>query len=80
MGERGGLGFGIIARKFIKKDESIYELIGLMPGDDKAARTDLSVIQPHPDQNQSKRAHRVLFGPVRFLNHLCHSSNAAVCP
>ncbi|KAF8970779.1 hypothetical protein BDZ97DRAFT_1651914 [Flammula alnicola] len=69
-------GFAIHANRMIKKGEQIYELVGLMPKDNKTKHSELSCVKPNPSQNQSPRVERVLFGPIRFINHVCEIPNA----
>jgi len=78
FGPNKNIGFAIHARRSIVKDEMIPELIGMMPMDNKTPHTNLSSIQPHIAQNQHHRSERVLFGPIRFINHLCINFNAEV--
>ncbi len=39
---------------------------------------EVSCIRPSEDHNQSSRVERVLFGPIRFLNHICGNPNTEV--
>jgi len=71
-------GFAVVATCEILKDATVHELIGMMPSDGKTPDSDLSAIRPHPDSNQSAGVRRILFGPARFINHMCKSYNAAV--
>jgi len=70
--------FGIRAAREIKKNDIIHELIGLMPMDNETPHTRISEITPSSGQNQPTDALRILFGPMRFVNHLCSNSNASV--
>lgn len=79
MGAEREKGSAIHARKNIQKNQTIYELIGMMPHDNDTANTHLSEITPVPGQDQSLGELRILFGPIRFVNHLCRDFNAAVC-
>lgn len=78
MGCNGERGFAIHARRSIQKNEVIYELIGMMPLDNNSPHSRLSEITPHPAHNQSPQDLRILFGPIRFINHLCLHFNAEV--
>ena len=78
LGPSKNIGFAIHARRLIRKGEAIPELIGMMPMDNDTPHTNLSSIQPHFSQNQDHRSERVLFGPIRFINHLCINFNAEV--
>ena len=71
--------YGILATRDIKKNDIIYELIGLMPIDNDTPHTRMSEITANPCQNQPIDALRILFGPMRLVNHSCTKSNAAVC-
>ena len=79
MGNNGERGFAIHARRTIQKNEVIHELIGMMPLDNDTPHSRLSEITPHPVHNQSHEDPRILFGPIRFINHLCLHFNAEVC-
>ncbi|KAF9522475.1 hypothetical protein CPB83DRAFT_899611 [Crepidotus variabilis] len=70
-------GFAIHSTKFIPKDFTIKELVGLMPYDNNTAHTRLSEITPAPSQDQQLGQVRILFGPIRFINHLCVNFNTA---
>jgi len=78
MGQEDNLGFAIYATRHIKGGDPIYELIGAMPGNSKTPHSGLSTITPHPDQALPNLAPRFLFGPVRFINHLCQNFNVEV--
>jgi len=71
-------GFSVVSTCEIPKDATIHELIGMMANDGRTPDSDLSAINPHPDSNQSASVRRILFGPARFINHMCKSYNAAV--
>ncbi|KAJ3538264.1 hypothetical protein NMY22_g5236 [Coprinellus aureogranulatus] len=77
MGPTMQKGFAIFARYDIADQASIWELIGMMPGDNRAKHTNLSSITPHPEQNQHTGVPRILFGPLRMVNHRCKSFNIA---
>jgi hypothetical protein len=66
------------ASRAFRPGEYIYELAGLVPTDNLADHTNLSVITPHADQGEVLEP-RVLFGPIRFINHHCVSHNVQVC-
>lgn len=78
LGQEGNLGFAIYANRDIKCQESIYELIGAMPVDAETPHSGLSAIDPHPDQDLADGDSRFLFGPARFINHLCKDFNVEV--
>jgi hypothetical protein len=78
MGCSGERGFAIHARRAIQENEVIHELIGMMPLDNDTPHSRLSEITPHPAHNQSAQDPRILFGPIRFINHLCLHFNAEV--
>jgi hypothetical protein len=73
------LGFSIFAKKDIKLNDPIYELIGAMPEDSEAPHSELSAITPHIDHCLPDQAPRIFFGPARFVNHLCKDFNVEVC-
>ena len=73
------LGFSIFATKDIKQNDSIYELTGAMPEDSKTPHSELSAITPHSDHCLPDQATHILFGPARFVNHLCKDFNIEVC-
>ena len=79
MGHNKERGFSIHARCAIQKNQVIHELIGMMPLDNDSPHSRLSEITPHPAHNQSPQNLRILFGPIRFINHLCLHFNAEVC-
>jgi hypothetical protein len=70
--------FGVKATRNLLQDEFIYELAGLIPTDGLAAHSNLSTVTPHPDQGEGTES-RVLFGPIRYINHHCTSYNVQVC-
>lgn len=70
--------FGIFATEKIPAHTIIYELMGLMAQNPYEHHSDLSEIYAHPDQKKGQGP-RVLFGPIRFINHECRKSNAEVC-
>ena len=75
IGPNGPRGFGITARRFIQKGEYLYELPGMIAKTSRPnIQSNLSVIIPHTRQEQGSEG-RVLFGPLRFVNHLCEGSN-----
>ena len=78
MGQEDNLGFAIYTTRHIKRGDPIYELIGAMPGDSETPLSGLSSITPHPDQALLDLAPRLLFGPARFINHLCQNFNVEV--
>jgi hypothetical protein len=65
------------ASRAFRPGEYIYELAGLVPTDNLAEHTNLSVITPHVDQGEVLEP-RVLCGPIRFINHHCVSHNVQV--
>lgn len=69
--------FGIFTTEKIPAGTYIYELIGLMAQTQYENHSNLSEIYAHPDQNKGQGP-RVLFGPIRFLNHECKLSNVEV--
>lgn len=78
LGQEETLGFAIHATKPIPKGLHIHELMGLMPGDNKWPSSEVSRIKPSSVHNQSNRVERVLFGPIRFVNHICTTPNIEV--
>lgn len=77
MGEQDHsvLGFGVRAAQNIQKGDYIYELSGLLAADGATPHTRLSESIPFGNAGQDRR---VLFGPIRFVNHLCVHFNAEV--
>jgi len=69
--------FGVLASRKFFPGEFIYELVGLVPIDGLASHTELSVTMPHIDQGETVEP-RVLFGPIRFINHHCDEYNVQV--
>lgn len=69
--------FGVQASRKFCKGEYIYVLVGLMPTDSLAKHTELSAMVPHKDQEETMES-RVLFGPIRFINHHCEMYNVEV--
>ena len=78
MGPQESLGFAIHATAAITTGSEIRELAGLMPKDGRAKHSEVSCIRPSSEHNQSSRVQRVLFGPIRFINHICDKPNAEV--
>lgn len=78
MGPTKTLGFAIRAATDIAKGTELRELAGLMPKDGRAKHSEVSCIRPSSEHNQSSRVQRILFGPIRFLNHICDNPNAEV--
>ena len=79
MGQAGTLGLAIHATRSIPEGQRIHELVGLMPSDNRWPSSDVSRIKPSSAHNQSRRVERVLFGPIRFVNHVCATPNVEVC-
>jgi len=78
MGLGDQRGFGIIATRAIQQNELIYELPGMIASSARPAiQSSLSIIIPHRCQEQGTEE-RVLFGPLRFVNHMCNGSNIMV--
>ncbi|KAJ3529719.1 hypothetical protein NMY22_g8883 [Coprinellus aureogranulatus] len=75
MGPFSHKGFAVTARYDIPKLQYLWELVGLMPGDNDTAHSDLSAITPFHEQDQPVDAERVLFGPLRLVNHRCKEYN-----
>lgn len=71
------LGFGVRATRPIVKGEYLYELSGLLAIDNDTPHTRLSESTPFGDLPQDVR---ILFGPIRFVNHQCIGFNAEVSP
>ncbi|KAJ7905941.1 hypothetical protein B0H13DRAFT_1477805, partial [Mycena leptocephala] len=69
LGSNRTRGFGIVASVPLLAGEYIYELTGLLSVDGHATNTRLS--EYRADDNTA----RILFGPLRMLNHDC-SPNA----
>lgn len=65
--------FGIFATEKIPAGIFLYELMGLMAENPYQKHSDLSEVYPHPAQNKGQSP-RVLFGPIRFVNHECQSN------
>ena len=78
MGVTKALGFAIRAATDIAEGTELRELVGLMPRDGRARHSEVSCIQPSSEHNQSSKVQRVLFGPIRFLNHICGNPNTEV--
>ena len=78
LGQEETLGFAIHATRPIPKGLRISELVGMMPSDNKWPSSDVSRIKPSAAHNQSNRVERVLFGPIRFVNHICAMPNVEV--
>ncbi|EDR01622.1 uncharacterized protein LACBIDRAFT_310701 [Laccaria bicolor S238N-H82] len=75
----GSGGFAIFATRDLVEGEILYPLMGLMASDSRAEHSRLSEIHPHPSQVKLEKGRmdpRVLVGPLRFINHTCHSFNA----
>jgi hypothetical protein len=70
--------FGVRACRDFLAGEYVYELAGLVPTDSSADHAGLSAIMTHVDQGETLES-RVLFGPIRFVNHHCTASNVQVC-
>jgi len=70
--------FGVKACRVFHVGEFIYELAGLVPKDNLADHSNLSCILTHVDQAEPLED-RVLFGPIRLINHHCTGSNIQVC-
>ena len=78
MGPNGPRGFGIVARRFLHKEEYIYELPGMIAKTSvPKIESMLSKIIPHTVQKQGSEE-RVFFGPLRFVNHQCEGYNVSV--
>jgi hypothetical protein len=78
VGPGGPRGFGIVARRFIQEKEYIYELPGMIAKNARPRiQSRLSIITPHYRQNQGSEG-RILFGPLRFVNHICKGFNIVV--
>jgi hypothetical protein len=69
------LGFGVRAAQKIHKGDYIYELSGMLATDNDTPHTRLSETIPFGGASQDQR---VLFGPIRFVNHRCVHFNAEV--
>jgi hypothetical protein len=69
--------FGVKATRAFRTGEYIYELAGLVPTENLAEHTNLSLVVPHVDQGEVLEP-RVFFGPIRFINHHCVSYNVQV--
>ncbi len=78
MGPDHQKGFSIFARRDLEACEVLYELVGLIPEDTRASHSQLSEIMPHQSQVVNARKGRILFGPIRFVNHDCITFNADV--
>ena len=71
--------FGVEASRKFSKGEYIYELVGLVPMDGSENHSELSAITPHIDQELGEALEpRVLFGPIRLINHHCKQYNVEV--
>lgn len=79
MGQERRYGFGLFARQDIAAGTELWDVVGLMPTDDSDPHSDLSMITVAPGQNQRPGSSRVLFGPMRMLNHRCKTFNCEVC-
>jgi hypothetical protein len=69
------LEFGVRAARAISEGEYVYELSGLLAIDNDTPHTRLSESTPFGGSSQDNR---VLFGPIRFVNHQCADFNAEV--
>lgn len=78
MGTDQGLGFALYARRRIPEGAIIWEGIGMCPGDSNCPHSDLSCITIAPGQNQPAGSERILYGPLRMVNHRCQTFNAQV--
>lgn len=72
--------FGVKASRGFRTGEYIYELVGLVPTDNRAEHTNLSSVVPHVDQGEALEPRRVLCGPIRFINHDCVAYNVQYVP
>ncbi|KAF6744046.1 hypothetical protein DFP72DRAFT_1079097 [Ephemerocybe angulata] len=73
----GQKGFGVCARTPIPYNTTLHELLGMMPADNNTPHSGLSAITPSPSQDQPVNSERVLFGPLRLINHRCRTHNIA---
>lgn len=63
--------FGIKATVPLVAEEIIYDLVGCFCSDVSAEHSGLSVVKSEDGSS------RVLYGPIRYVNHGCHPSNNA---
>ena len=75
LGQQVHLGFGVRAAQNIHQEDYVYELSGMLATDNETPHTRLSETIPFGSTNQDQR---VLFGPIRFVNHRCVHFNAEV--
>jgi hypothetical protein len=78
MGPGQGYGFGLFARCDLPANYVIWEAIGMVPGDNLTAHSSLSCIKTCQGQNQRPGSERILYGPLRLVNHRCRTFNAEV--
>ncbi|KAJ2912799.1 hypothetical protein MD484_g7604, partial [Candolleomyces efflorescens] len=76
MGPDRTWGFGLVATRRICKGSTLWEALGMCPGDFSASHSELSCITIAKGQNQPAGAKRVMYGPLRMVNHRCRSFNA----
>ncbi|KAJ7873255.1 hypothetical protein B0H14DRAFT_3560037 [Mycena olivaceomarginata] len=71
LGDGTPIQFGIIAKHPIAKGEKIYELAGQLSKD--SVDDQKQDITTHLSEMYAwDKSRRVLFGPIRFVNHSCH--------
>ncbi|KAJ2911712.1 hypothetical protein MD484_g8699, partial [Candolleomyces efflorescens] len=69
-------GFSLIAQRRIAKGSTIWESLGMCPSDNDTPHSSLSCITTAIGQDQEPGSERVLYGPLRMMNHRCKSFNA----
>ncbi|KAF5335574.1 hypothetical protein D9611_003080 [Ephemerocybe angulata] len=70
-------GFSLFARRDIPKGSYVWEAMGMVPADNASTSTLLSTTETTAEQNQPSGEERVLYGPVRMINHRCKTYNVA---
>jgi hypothetical protein len=73
-------GFGIVATAEIPEGRPIYELVGAIASGPTSNDSQLSSITTHEHSVHDKclGTSRILYGPLRFVNHRCLNYNAQV--
>ncbi|KAJ3515190.1 hypothetical protein NMY22_g14514 [Coprinellus aureogranulatus] len=76
MGPDRAFGFGLFARQPIPANTELWEGLGVMPYDNSTPTTNLSLITVADGQDQRPGLARILYGPMRMVNHLCRTYNS----
>lgn len=78
MGRTQDWGFGLFARRPIAKGSTVWEAVGMCPVDGSSSHSELSCIKTAEGQNLPAGSERVMYGPLRMVNHRCRTFNAEV--